>query len=66
MERLAYMVAILYRFCPDDEVLIKISIVYDQVHLAYVPYLGLSEECSTERDVIKWSSDAAAETDLYL
>ncbi len=47
------MVVILYGFCPDDEVLIKISIVYDQVHLGYLPYMEFSEECSTERDVIE-------------
>lgn len=59
------MVAILYKLCPDDEVLVyKKNIIYNQIR--YAQYLGLSEEWSTERDVIDGSSDDTAETDLYL
>lgn len=43
---------------------IKKNIIYNQIR--YAQYLGLSEEWSTERDVIDGSNDDTAETDLYL
>lgn len=40
---LTWLLLILYKFCPDDEVLIyKKNIIYNQIR--YAQYLGLSEE----------------------